>query len=289
MQTAPTTSPDVLKALVREKYGEIAQGKVQDCCSTSCGVAPEGVDIANFADDYTQLAGYEAEADLGLGCGLPTQLAKIKPGDTVVDLGSGAGNDCFVAAAENAPDGMVFGIDFTPEMLALARENANKRGLGHRLRFLEGDIEQLPLPNASADVVVSNCVMNLVPDKLQAFRETFRILKPGGHFSISDIVLKGELPDSLRNEAMLYVGCVSGAIQLEAYLDVIRSAGFQDIEVQRQRKTPLPIQLLQDHLNAEQVAEFETGTRGVYAITVFGRKPQARDLAAACTPGGGCC
>ena len=192
-----------------------------------------------FAEDYTPLAGYHADADLQLGCGLPTQHAGLRPGDTVVDLGCGAGNDCFVARAEVGDTGRVIGLDMTGPMLVRARANAARLGYDN-VAFVLGEIEAMPLPDQTADVVVSNCVMNLVPNKEKAFAETFRILKPGGHFCISDVVIKGTLPDGLQREAELYAGCVTGAIDREEYLQIIREAGFTPITVQRQREVELP-------------------------------------------------
>ena len=226
---------------------------------------------------YDELTGYVAEADLGLGCGLPTQFAQIKPGHTVVDLGSGAGNDCFVARAETGETGRVIGLDMTPAMIDRARKNAKTLGFTN-VEFVYGDIEEMPLPENLADVVVSNCVMNLVPDKRKAFAETFRILKPGGHFSMSDIVLKGELPNGLQRDAELYAGCVSGAIQKELYLQLIQEVGFSTIIVQKEREITLPDEVLNTYLSDEEVADYRqkdrnSPARGIYSVTVFAQKP----------------
>lgn len=200
------------------------------CCGVgaSCyepGDTEKMIEFSVFADDYSNLKGYNEAADLGLGCGLPTEFAKIQKGQTVVDLGSGAGNDCFVARAETGETGQVIGLDFTPEMIDKARTNAKKLGFSN-VRFIYGDIEAIPLEDNVADVVVSNCVMNLVPSKEKAYAETYRILKPGGHFSISDIVIEGELPEELKKAAEMYAGCVSGAIQKDDYLSIITKSGF---------------------------------------------------------------
>lgn len=200
------------------------------CCGVgaSCyepGGTEKMIESSVFADDYSNLKGYNEAADLGLGCGLPTEFAKIQKGQTVVDLGSGAGNDCFVARAETGETGQVIGLDFTPEMIDKARTNAKKLGFSN-VRFIYGDIEAIPLEDNVADVVVSNCVMNLVPSKEKAYAETYRILKPGGHFSISDIVIEGELPEELKKAAEMYAGCVSGAIQKDDYLSIITKSGF---------------------------------------------------------------
>jgi arsenite methyltransferase len=222
-----------IKQVVREKYSEIAQQSKTQNASSCCGVGGcNTVDYTIFSDDYSQLAGYHEGADLGLGCGLPTEFAQIKTNDTVVDLGSGAGNDCFVARSLTGPAGTVIGIDMTQAMIVKARENASKLGFDN-VQFRLGDIEDLPLQNNIADVVVSNCVMNLVPDKSKAFAETYRILKPGGHFSISDVVLEGALPLGLQQAAEMYAGCVSGALQKTNYLDIIQQAGFTNISIQK--------------------------------------------------------
>jgi ubiquinone/menaquinone biosynthesis C-methylase UbiE len=239
------------------------------------------VDYKVMADDYSTLEGYAADADLGLGCGLPTEFARIKEGDVVVDLGAGAGNDCFVARSIAGERGKVIGIDFTEKMVDKARMNAEKLGYTN-VEFLQGDIEKMPLSDNIADVVVSNCVLNLVPDKKQAFAETFRVLKPGGHFSVSDIVLVGELPEGLQKSAEMYAGCVAGAIQQDEYLSIIQRAGFSNITVQKEKRIMLPEEILKDYLTAEQVQDFTAGKTGIFSITVYAEKP-----AACCPPG--CC
>ncbi|OWY21715.1 methyltransferase domain-containing protein [Sphingobacteriales bacterium UPWRP_1] len=262
-----------LKDLVKEKYGQIANqsaGKNKSSCCGSCSCNDTTVDYTIMADDYQHLAGYNSEADLGLGCGLPTEFAQIKPGNTVVDLGSGAGNDCFVARAETGETGRVIGLDFTPAMLEKARKNAAKLGYNN-VEFVLGDIENMPLPDNLADVVVSNCVFNLIPDKRRAFAETYRILKPGGHMSISDIVLDGELPADLQKAAEMYAGCVSGALQKEAYLSIIREAGFKNCVVQKQKSITIPSEILLQYLTPQQIALFNQ-TIGIYSITVFAQK-----------------
>ena len=231
-----TETSDYQKELVKEKYSQIAEQSPdtnrQSCCGTG---GCDTIDCSVMADDYTSLEGYVADADLGLGCGLPTEFAKIKEGDTVVDLGSGAGNDCFIARKEAGETGQVIGIDFTPAMINKAKENAEKLGFTN-VEFRQGDIENMPLAANVADVVVSNCVLNLVPNKQKAFAETFRVLKPGGHFSVSDIVLQGNLPKGLQQSAEMYAGCVSGAIQKEEYLSLIKENGFENILVQKERR-----------------------------------------------------
>ncbi|MBL7876008.1 MAG: arsenite methyltransferase [Cyclobacteriaceae bacterium] len=265
-----------LKQLVKEKYGEIAdQSKSQNetsCCGSGCGCST--IDEAIMAEDYSQLKGYTQDADLGLGCGLPTEFAKIKSGDTVVDLGSGAGNDAFIARAVTGSDGKVIGVDFTEKMIEKARRNAEKLGY-HNVEFRLGDIENVPVNNEVANVVVSNCVMNLVPDKAKAFKETYRILKPGGHFSISDIVLTGKLPEGLVKNAEMYAGCISGAIQKEEYLQVIKDAGFSNLEIQKNKKIALPDEILKSYLTDQEIEQVKSEELGIFSITVYAEKPGA--------------
>lgn len=272
-----------LKQLVKEKYGQIAEQSKEmnesSCCGATCGCST--IDYTVMADDYSQLKGYAADADLGLGCGLPTEFAHIRPGDTVIDLGSGAGNDCFVARAITGETGKVIGIDFTDKMIEKARINAAKLNYKN-VEFRQGDIENMPVAGNAADVVVSNCVMNLVPNKQQAFAETFRVLKKGGHFSISDIVLIGKLPEGLRKSAEMYAGCVSGAIQKEDYLDIIKKAGFTNIVVQKEKSISLPDEILKAYLSEAEMKEVKDGLLGVTSVTVFAEKPEN-----CCAPG--CC
>ena len=247
-----------IKEMVKDKYGAIAQQSKQQnqssCCGSGCGCS--NVEFSVMAEDYAKLPGYVPEADLALGCGLPTEYAHIKPGDIVVDLGSGAGNDCFVARSIVGETGRIIGIDMTDAMIEKAKANASKLGFKN-VEFRLGDIENMPIEDNTADVVVSNCVMNLVPDKQKAFSETFRIIKHGGHFSISDIVLQGELPDDLRKEATLYAGCISGAVQKEEYLRIIKEAGFTNIKIQKDRRIDIPNEILAKFLSLEQLREYQ--------------------------------
>ena len=264
-------NPEEIKQLVQNKYAAIAErGTLPDGSSPStilcCG---EG--DCSFAEDYSQVGGYKSEADLGLGCGLPTEHAHIKAGDTVVDLGSGAGNDCFVARSLVGETGQVIGVDMTPAMIDKARQNARKLGFGN-VAFRYGEIEDLPLEDNLADVVVSNCVLNLVPDKARAFAETYRILKPGGHFSISDVVVRGDLPEGLRASAELYAGCVAGALPQEDYLQTIEDAGFERVQIQKEHQIILSDELLREHLSEEEIASFKTGDTGIFSITVYAEK-----------------
>src|SRR5690606_38498495 len=271
-----TDTSEQLKQIVREKYGQIAeQSKAENessCCGATCGCST--VDYTVMADDYSKLEGYVADADLGLGCGLPTEFALIKAGDVVVDLGSGAGNDAFVARSIVGEDGKVIGIDFTERMIERAKENAEKLGYKN-VEFRHGDIENMPLAGNIADVVVSNCVLNLVPNKEQAFRETFRILKAGGHFSVSDIVLVGELPEGLQRNAEMYAGCVSGAIQKEDYLKIIEKSGFKNISIQKEKRITLPDEILNEYLSSDAVERFKSGNTGIFSVTVYAEKPDA--------------
>ena len=263
-----------IKEMVKEKYGAIAQqSKEQNqssCCGSGCGCS--NVEFSIMADDYAKLPGYVPDADLALGCGLPTEFAQIKPGETVVDLGSGAGNDCFVARSVVGDSGRVIGIDMTEAMIAKAKSNADKFGFKN-VEFRLGDIDMMPLEDNTADVVVSNCVMNLVPNKQKAFSETYRIIKKGGHFSISDIVLQGELPDDLHKEAALYAGCISGAVQKEEYLQIIKDAGFVNTKIQKERMIEIPNEILEKFLSVDQLKEYKNSHVGVWSITVYAEKP----------------
>ena len=267
-----------IKDLVRNKYADIATTEPAASCSSSCGAAAAkktccGNGVSNLmSDDYQDVKGYNPDADLGLGCGLPTKFARIQTGDTVLDLGSGAGNDCFVARSETAPTGKVIGIDFTPSMVERAIKNAARRGFDN-VEFVQGDIEALPIESNTIDVVVSNCVLNLVPQKAAVFAEMMRVLKPGGHFSISDIVLQGELPDSVRSAAELYAGCVSGAMQMEDYMALIPAAGFVHVAIQKKKVIEVPEEILLRSLTQEQVAEFHASGTGIFSITVYAEKP----------------
>lgn len=262
-----------LKLIVKEKYSQIASQSKQQNESSCCGATSccSTVDYAVFSESYNNLKGYNPDADLGLGCGLPTQYAGIKEGHSVLDLGCGAGNDCFVARAIVGESGKVTGLDFTDAMLAKAAENTRKLGFTN-VEFVKGDIENMPLPDNSFDVVVSNCVLNLVPDKNRAFSEILRVLKPGGHFCVSDIVLKGHLPDKIRKDAEMYVGCVSGAIDINEYLNVIKNQRFINTTVQTQKNVPIPVDILKAYLSEEEIAQYNLGQNSILSITVSGYK-----------------
>ena len=274
-----------LKEIVRKKYSEIALQDKETNMSSCCGAGGCSTEVYNImSEDYTTLNGYNADADLGLGCGLPTQYAQIKKGDVVVDLGSGAGNDCFIARHETRETGKVIGVDFTPAMIDKARSNAEVRGFNN-VEFRQGDIESMPITANTADVIVSNCVLNLVPNKDAVIKDIYRVLKPGGHFSISDVVLVGALPEGLRKDAEMYAGCVSGAIQKEVYMELIHANGFEQVTIQKEKAIIIPDDILINYLTTDQIAAFKNGATGIFSVTVFAKKPMAEK----CVPGGGCC
>jgi SAM-dependent methyltransferase len=230
-----------IKKVVREGYADIAKGE-RSCCSPArscCG-------NLNVIEDISKNIGYTDEemkmvpegANLGLGCGNPIALASLNEGETVLDLGSGAGFDCFLAANAVGKSGKVIGVDMTPEMVDKARENARK-GNYNNVEFRLGEIENIPAPDNSVDCVISNCVINLAPDKRKVFKETFRVLKPGGRLMVSDIVVTQELPDVIKSSLAAYVGCIAGALMKEEYLQTIRDAGFQDVRVVDEQSFPI--------------------------------------------------
>ncbi len=274
-----------LKELVKQKYSEIALQDKETNQSSCCGSGCCSTEVYNImSDDYTKMEGYNPDADLGLGCGLPTQYAKIQKGNTVIDLGSGAGNDCFVARTEAGDTGKVIGIDFTPAMIEKARANADKLGYTN-VEFRQGDIEKMPVTANTADVVISNCVLNLVPNKFEVFKEIYRVLKPGGHFSISDVVLVGDLPQTLRKDAEMYAGCISGAVQKDVYMELIHAHGFVNISIQKEKAIVIPDDILKSYLTDPEIAAFKAGDTGIFSITVYAEKPISQ--AACCGPD--CC
>lgn len=259
-----------IKEIVKEKYGSIAREVKEEkgCC---CGGSKKIVDYTIFSDDYSKLDGYSKDADLGLGCGLPTEFADLKKGDIVVDLGAGAGNDVFVARSIVGDSGKVIGIDMTEEMIDLANENKNKLGFSN-VDFRLGEIEDLPVDKDSTDVVISNCVLNLVPDKSKAFYEIHRILKQGGHFCVSDIVLVGNLPEGLKKSAEMYAGCVAGALQQDDYIGIINKTGFKNVEIKKTKTITIPDEILAQYLTDEQLSEYNNSGIGIFSITVVGEK-----------------
>jgi len=272
-----------VKEIVKEKYSQIAQqSKSQNetsCCgATGCG---SDVDYTIFSENYDKLEGYDPDADLGLGCGIPTEFAHIKKGDTVVDLGSGAGNDCFVARALTGESGKVIGIDMTEAMIEKARANAEKLGYNN-VEFRLGDIEKMPLTANKADVIVSNCVLNLVPDKVKAFSEIYRVLKPGGHLSVSDVVIRGQLPAQIKEAAEMYAGCVAGAIQIEEYLQIMQDAGLKNIQVNKEKAIVVPDEVMLNFLDADQLAAFRSAGTDILSITVYAEKPESEGCGCGC-------
>ncbi|MBS1538231.1 MAG: arsenite methyltransferase [Bacteroidetes bacterium] len=262
-----------IKQLVREKYGEIAEQSKETNAASCCGVGGcSTVDYTIMSEDYSATDGYVADADLGLGCGIPTEFAQIEQGNVVLDLGAGAGNDAFVARALVGSKGKVIGVDMTEAMVEKARINNDTLGFNN-VEFRLGEIEKLPVGAGIIDVVISNCVLNLVPDKRKAFAEIFRVMKPGGHFSVSDIILKGNLPEGIRSAAEMYAGCVSGAIELDEYLSIINEAGFVNVSVPKDRKITIPVDILSNYLSSDEIAEFNSSGNQIASVTVYGEKP----------------
>ena len=271
-----------IKEMVRQKYSAIASQEKSDNTASCCGSGCCSTEVYNImTDDYSKLEGYNPDADLGLGCGVPTQYAQIKDGDTIIVLGSVAGNDAFIVRRIAGDKGKIIGIDFSEAMITRARNNVEKLGFNN-IEFRQGDIENMPVSANKADVIISNCVLNLVPNKENVFKEIFRVLKPKGHFSISDIVLVGELPAKLKQAAEMYAGCVSGAIQKNEYLAIIKKTGFTNITLQKEKKIVIPDDILLQFMSQEELNEFKLTDPGIYSITVYAEKP-------CCEPGSGCC
>ena len=265
-ETLPSEG-EAVKASVREKYAQIAVNEAS-CCGVSCC---NGKEISMIGDAYDTIDGYVADADLGLGCGLPTEHARLVPGHSVLDLGSGAGLDAFVARRIVGEEGEVIGVDMTPEMNTKARANAETLGY-ENVRFLEGDIEALPLEDDTIDVVISNCVLNLVPDKARAFAEMYRVLRPGGHFCVSDIVYEGQMPPAVKRSAELYAGCVAGAMEHDAYLTLVEAAGFKGIDVVKKRAVEIPESVYQAVLTPEEHESLRASGATILSVTVYGEK-----------------
>lgn len=262
---------DELKLVVKEKYGKIAldNGSENSCCGSSSCCGP-GVDYTVFSEKYDEKEGYNPEADMNLGCGIPTDFAQIKEGDHILDLGSGAGNDCFVARAITGDTGRVTGLDMTKPMIAKARENCAKLKFTN-IDFVLGDIEEMPFDDKKFDVVISNCVLNLVPDKTKAFNEIFRVLKPGGHFCVSDVVIKGTLSEKMLKDAEMYAGCVSGASEMTEYIKIVEKSGFLNVKVHKQKEIILPDSLLSEF---DMPAAVSKGDTGIFSITVSASRPR---------------
>ena len=260
-----------IKEVVKEKYGAIANQSLQmaplSCCGSSGCCGETGFSM--IGDEYQNVKGYNPDADLGLGCGIPTQFADIKEGDHLLDLGSGAGNDCFIARTLVGESGRITGLDFTDAMVRKSVDNALKLGYSN-VTFVKGDIEAMPFPGHTFDIIVSNCVLNLVPDKKRAFAEMMRVLKPSGHFCVSDVVLKGDLPEAMKHDAALYAGCVSGAIALDDYLSIITMQGFHNITLHKQKEILIPEEITDQYLSAAERIRLKNGDAGIYSITVSG-------------------
>jgi arsenite methyltransferase len=263
-------NPEVIKQAVKDEYSKRVSD-FEDSKSSSCSTCAPPDEYKIVGDEYSKMEGYNPDADLGLGCGLPTQFAKIKKGDTVLDLGCGAGNDCFIARSVAGETGKIIGIDFTEAMINKAKTNAEKLGFKN-MEFILGEIENMPVPTDTVDVVVSNCVLNLVPDKKKAFSEIHRVLKPGGHFSISDMVLIGTLPDEIRRSLKLYAQCIGGALSKDEYLDIINMQGFQNVQLQKENRITVPDNELSKFLKEDEIIKLRKSDVMVLSITVNGEK-----------------
>lgn len=255
-----------IKETVKKAYTKVLTERNSGCCGTECCSTGE-----SMADDYTQLEGYVAEADFGLGCGIPTEFANMKQGDTVLDLGSGAGNDVFIASKIVGEKGKVIGLDMTEAMIKKA--NSNKEKLGFKnVEFRFGEIEDMPVESESIDVVLSNCVINLVPDKAKAFGEIYRVLKSGGHFTISDVVISGDLPENIKEAAELYAGCVSGAMKKGDYIKKINETGFKDIKIFKEKSVSVSDESMLKFISKDELEEYKENGNGILSITISGSK-----------------
>ena len=262
-------TPEQLKEIVLTKYNHIAQHN-DETGKNGLTLWGSAADYSALANSYKKLEGYFPSADLGLGCGTPTEFAVIKAGDTVIDLGSGAGIDCFIAQVKVGEKGNIIGVDFAEKMIDKARQNLQKLDY-ENVEFICQDIENLSLESGVADVVISNCTLNLVPDKIQAFKEIFRVLKNGGHFSISDIVLIGAIPEELQRNEM-FIDCIAGAIQLDDYLDLIKDLGFKDLKISKSKRINIPEEILSLYFSDDKLNEFMTGSFGIFSVTVYAAK-----------------
>lgn len=256
----------LIKESVKKAYTEVLEERSSGCCGTDCCSSTE-----SMAEDYSNLEGYVQDADYALGCGIPTKFADIKSGDTVLDLGSGAGNDVFISAKITGETGKVIGLDMTEAMINKANQNKEKLGT-ENVEFRLGDIEKMPVDNNSVDVVLSNCVMNLVPDKKTAFSEMYRVIRPGGHFTISDIVLTGDLPDKVRQAAEMYAACVSGAVLKEEYLNIIKTAGFTNVRILKEKIIDISDETMLNLISNEELNEHKKSGTKILSITVSADK-----------------
>ena len=256
----------LIKESVKKAYTEVLEERGSGCCGTDCCSSGD-----TMAEDYSAQEGYVKEADYALGCGIPTKFADIKEGDTVLDLGSGAGNDVFIASKITGDKGKVIGLDMTEAMINKANQNKEKLGI-ENVEFRPGDIEDMPVDDNSIDVVLSNCVMNLVPDKKRAFSEMYRVIRPGGHFTISDIVITGELPDKVRHAAEMYAACVSGAVQKEEYINIIRDCGFTNVNILKEKIIDISDDTMLDLISEDELKEHKKSGTKILSITVSGIK-----------------
>ncbi len=253
-------SAEDIKQVVQDRYSKVVT-------SRACGCGSSG----SFADGYDKLEGYNQSADYGLGCGIPTEHANIQPGNSVLDLGSGAGNDVFVARAIVGETGHVIGVDFTDAMIQKANDNKEKTGFTN-VEFRKGDIEDMPVDNDSIDVVISNCVINLVPDKKKAFSEIYRVLKPGGHFCISDMVVNGQMEDSIRRDLELYAGCIAGAVSQDEYMGMLREIGFSNPEIRASKKVITSRERLDTKYSPEKAENMWSLSDKLFSITFYAVK-----------------
>jgi arsenite methyltransferase len=269
-----------IRKKIREGYAKIAK-EHSSCCAatTSCCRDESQVSATSKGIGYTdeEIESVPEGSNMGLGCGNPTALASLKKGETVLDLGAGGGFDCFLAAEKVGDNGRVIGVDMTPEMIEKARENAEQENFNN-VEFRLGEIENLPVVDSSADIIISNCVINLSPDKKRVFEEAFRVLKPGGRILISDIVLTKELPSSIKKSIAAHIGCLAGAMLKDRYLDVIKKAGFKDVRIMRENIMPLKYTdndptakaIIEDpNVTPEEIRSFENA---ILSVSIYGKK-----------------
>src|SRR6266516_356022 len=276
MKTTTPVTPEAVRGAVRETYGKIAMNDKAGCCYATSSCCDADRPAATRADELgysaAEVAAAPEGADLGLGCGNPQAIASLKPGETVLDLGSGAGFDCFLAARSVGSSGRVIGVDMTPEMVTKARANAAKAGIAN-VEFRHGEIEALPVGDNSVDVIISNCAINLSPDKPRAFREAFRVLKPGGRVAVADIVRTAELPPELANDLSAQFGCIAGAVTVEELEIMLRDAGFADMRI---RPKDASREFIRRWVEGGNSADY------VVSSTIEGVKPRGRCCAPTC-------
>ncbi len=263
-----------LKDKIKDSYTQVLSNQAIGCCGQTSNQSQNygcGSHDNTFAEDYSNQPGYHEEADYGLGCGIPINFAGISEGDIVLDLGSGAGNDAFIASTLTGSEGRVIGVDITPAMIEKANKN-KKKLQAHNVEFRLADIEELDIKEGSVDVVISNCVLNMVFDKLATYQSIYKVLRPGGHFSVSDIVMSVALTENLKNITALYAGCIAGAATKDQYLEIIKEAGFRDIAIKSEKVIDLPDEFMLRHVTAEELFEYRASGNEVLSITVNGWK-----------------